>query len=200
MTAYLIVHGKDHTDRLAAHAFPDRAAANAGSLPASGLVPRVPPAGPAGGCAYLVETVEDVVRSPLAGRLVAIYNGLARGAQHVNRFESRAVGAQRLLALLKAIAQPPPVATEKKMPDIETNGRRGRKPKYQPDQIIEVLANDRQLKPGKKNTMHLAQLLALPNPITVRAALEAGVPSSYLHGFFVPKGFIRVLPLADGAE
>ena len=107
MTAYLIVFGADPTDRFAAYSFPDRASARLASLPASGLVPRVPPGGPAGGHAYLVENEEDVVRSPLANQLVVIYNSIAPQGALVRRFESRAVGARRLLALLATVPQPP---------------------------------------------------------------------------------------------
>jgi len=109
MTAYLIVYGKDHTDRLAAYSFPTRASAREAS--ATSLVPRVPSTGPAGGCAYLVESEEDIVRSPLFHRLVAIYNGLAPADSHVSRFESRTVGVKRLLALLATNATPSGVAS-----------------------------------------------------------------------------------------
>lgn len=106
MTAYLIVFGLNPTDRFAAYSFPDRPAARIASLPASGLVPRVPPDGVAGGHAYLVETEEDIVRSPLANQLIAIYNTLAGTGVHVNRFESRSVGVRRLLELLASTARP----------------------------------------------------------------------------------------------
>ena len=126
MTAYLIVFGKDHTDRLAAYSFPDRASARVASL--SALVPRVPPDGPAGGHAYLVETEEDIIRSPLFGQLVTFYNELSPAP--INRFESRTIGVRRLLALLAAQARPPNgvASTEGENMPNETPRTRTRRP------------------------------------------------------------------------
>lgn len=129
MTAYLIVYGADPADRLAAYSFSTRVAARAASL--SGLVPRVPVDGPAGGCAYVVETAEDVT---FGGRLlVTVFNHLAGGS--VQRFKDRPAGVKRLLDLLPKVAQPGPATNqpeeEKKMSEEKTtNGvaRRGRKP------------------------------------------------------------------------
>jgi hypothetical protein len=128
MTAYLIVYGRDPQDRLAAYACQDRNAARYASL--STLVPRVPPDGPAGGCAYIIETESDVTFS---GRLLLdVYNGLAGDNGHVNRFESRTTGVQRLLALLPTISSPTTEVSA--MSTHEANGavadRRGRKMKY----------------------------------------------------------------------
>lgn len=123
MPAYLIVYGADPTDRLAAYAYATRSAAWEASLPKSGLVPRVPPDGLAGGCAYVIERAEDV---PFSGtQLIAVFNGLAGPDIHVNRFESRTVGVQRLLALLSTLEQECVV-----MPDTTNGQARGRKMKY----------------------------------------------------------------------
>lgn len=98
MTAYLIVYGADPTDRFAAYSYPTRAAAQRASLPASGLVPRVPADGHAGGCAYVVESETDAPGAGARGLLPALYNALTNSK--VERFANRDAGAKRLLAAL----------------------------------------------------------------------------------------------------
>lgn len=98
MTAFVIVYGKDPSDCFAAYRSQTREAAWLASVR---LVPGVPPGSSAGGCGYVIENVGDVTFSgPL---LVGVYNALAgtvaMGA--VKKFENRAVGVKRLLALLE---------------------------------------------------------------------------------------------------
>lgn len=134
MPAYLVVYGATPADRLAAYAYPDRKTAWAASV--SRLVPRVPPTGPAGGCAYIIETAADVTFN--GRQLVDVYNGLAPTAGHVNRFENRTIGVQRLLALLTTIVQPPPTEKDEPMPDDTIT--RGRRTKYfAPDTVISTV-------------------------------------------------------------
>jgi hypothetical protein len=106
VVAYLIVYGKDPSDRLAAYAFSDKKTARDASLPASRLVPRVPPYGNAGGCAYVVETTDDVQFGNAL--ILALFNGLSPRQQHVDRFESNAGARGRRLTLLSVVATLPP--------------------------------------------------------------------------------------------
>jgi hypothetical protein len=108
MAAYLIVYGRDPSDRLAAYSFPDRRAAAAAhlapSVPVDGygrFDPTREPKPGVGGCSYIVEIEADF--APFQGkRLVDVYNGLA--ATTVTRFETRAIGIRRLMELLPRVA------------------------------------------------------------------------------------------------
>lgn len=132
MTAFLIVYGKDPTDRFAAYAVPQgRTAAIAASLPRRNLVPGVPPGSHAGGCAYVVETEADVTFG--GSLLVDVFKALT--GESVKKFESRAVGVKRLLKALEERATPVPEPEPepidnpkevKKMSDV-TNGTRARR-------------------------------------------------------------------------
>jgi len=152
MAAYLVVYGIDPTDRLAAYVFPNRKAAWLASLPTgANLTPHVPPDGTAGGCACVIENEADVTFS--GGLLVAIYNGLNHEG-HVNRFESRTVGIQRLLALLPTIAVPPPggaMSTQEQiMPETNETERRGRRPSLADSDVIVIVAAANPKRPGSK--------------------------------------------------
>lgn len=197
MPAYLIVYGANPADRLAAYAFDTRKEAWAASV--TDLVPRVPPGGRAGGCAYVIERLEDVTFSD--GLLAAVFSGLT--GTFIARFDTRSLGLRSLLEVL-------PLVTSSTKPEDSTMsdanvhtetdaqtaangaGHRGRKPKYDLDQVIEVFDVEHKLKPGNKNRQYLDVLKSLSAPVTIRAALAAGVPSSYLWGFFEPKGLIAV--------
>lgn len=95
MTAYLIVYGKDPSDRLALHIFPTRMLA---WMAQRNLVPGVPPGYHAGGCSYVIDNEQDITFS--GRQLVDIYNGLASSDKCIDGFVSRDVGVQRLMALL----------------------------------------------------------------------------------------------------
>ena len=99
MTAtYLIVYGADPADRFAAYAYPSRKAALAASLT---LVPGVPEGANAGGCAYVIGKEEDITFS---GRhLVDVFNALTESG--VKKFETRAHGTRRLMAVLPESAK-----------------------------------------------------------------------------------------------
>ncbi len=101
MTAYLIVYGATPSDRFAAYSFETRAAARLASTPSGNLTPRVPPDGPAGGCAYVIEREEDVTFN--GKLLVDVFNALTESG--VKKFESRAAGVKRLVACLPIAAR-----------------------------------------------------------------------------------------------
>jgi hypothetical protein len=107
MTAYLISYGADPSDRLRAFQFPSRKAAIAAqSDPA--CYASVGPHSHAGGCTYVIESEEDVT---FTGKLlVDVFNGLTYSG--LKKFESRATGVKRLLAVLPTVAQPAPAAKE----------------------------------------------------------------------------------------
>lgn len=198
MTAYLIVYGRDLNDRFAVHRFETRAQA----LAAKDLVPAVPVDGygkfdperearpGVGGGWWLIESEEDAFK--LAGPTqVGIYRALTGDGP--TRFESRSVGARRLIEALEAKA-PHVHQTESKEEKAmaEENATRGRRPRFTPDQRIEVLVTENPKKPGKKNHERFAALMSLRNP-TVKDAVEAGVSLGDL-AYDQEHGFIRIHP------
>lgn len=210
---YLIVYGRDPTDRFAVHRFADRRSALAARLS-----PSVPVDGfgqiredleerpGIGGCSHVIETVEDARN--LAGPLqVMIYRSLTGNAP--NRFESRAVGADRLI---EALASTVPAIDhgpegDNAMPENVT-APRGRKPRFSLDQRVTVnleRGSANPLKEGKKNAEMLETIRGLADRnmnTTVRAIREAGVPFGHLD-FYAKKGYVTIenyQPLAQAAE
>lgn len=198
MTAYLIVYGKDPSDRFAVYTFPTRTAALAANL-----TPTVPVDGygrpkdggeerpGVGGCSYVVEREED---APWAlPMLAAIYN--AATGETVKRFADRPTGVKRLLAALPRVAQEPPVAVvppsftsptpevipassatptpEGKMENSETTTKqRGRRPEvnYPTDAIIHVLKDN----PAREGSKRAARFGHFKEGITVQQFLDDG--------------------------
>ena len=199
MVAYLVVYGRDPTDRFAVHRFPDR-----GSALAARLTPSVPVDGygrydesrtahvGVGGCAYVIETEEDAEKIGQNLR-IAIYRELT-GA----RSGFRTVSASWFLETLTTASVSSETKSEMEitMPDTDSTPR-GRHPRFEPDQRIQILATENPKKVGKKNHDRFAALMALPNP-TVARAVAAGVTYGDL-AYDQEKGYLRVLPL-PGAE
>lgn len=205
MPAYLLVYGRDPTDRFAAHRFVARAEAVAAAV--TPIVPAVPVDGygridpkrevrpGVGGCAYVIENEEDALQ--LSGPLqVALYRSLTGDA--LARFESRAVGARRLLDALRARFEPafPEKPTEENTVS-DTTTSRGRRPRFTDDQRIELLVTENPKKPGKKNHDRFAALMAMRNP-TVGKAVEAGVTLGDL-AYDQEKGYLRIHPSSGSA-
>jgi hypothetical protein len=198
MTAYLIVFGVDLTDRFAAYSFPDRSTARTASLPAAGLVPSVPPNSvTGGGHAYLVETEEDIVRSPMVGQLVAFYNRIAPAGRQVRRFESRVVGVQRLLALLATQARlpvgaaSPPTEKEQVMSSENGTGRRGRRPSLNDSDVITIVAAANPKRAG--SSIHSKWERLVSGQTTVAQAHEIGFSNHDLV-WDRDKGFLTIQP------
>lgn len=122
MTAYLIVYGKDPSDRFAAYQYPSRTAAREASLK---LVPNSTDAehGNGGGCAYVIERAEDVTLSGIV--LVAVYNALTNA--NLKKFETRQIGVERLLKHLPEFAQKAAPIEENKNMDTETTAEAPKK-------------------------------------------------------------------------
>lgn len=150
MTAYLIVYGKDPSDRFAAYQYPTRTAAREASLK---LVPNSTDAdhGNGGGCAYVIERPEDITLSGTV--LVAVYNALTNA--NLKKFETRQVGVERLLKHLPEFAQKaaPPINEEKSVDtntETKTTGKRGRKGRFEGEMTITVLADKNPKREGTK--------------------------------------------------
>lgn len=128
MTAYLIVYGRDPSDRLAAHAFETRLLAIGGA--ASGLVPRVPEGARGGGFAMVVENAADVMLSKQ--RLADVCRGLAGVGP--KSFENRDAGIRKLLQLLPTCAIVAASATHE---EVMSEVHEETKPKRQKKQMTE---------------------------------------------------------------
>lgn len=201
MTAtYLIVYGLDPSDRIAAYAFNNRAAARAAE---NRLVPSVPVDGygnhapdrearpGVGGCGYIIEKDEDVAFG--GSLLVAVYNALTGCT--VNKFESKAVGVKRLMAVLAdkatimVLEEAPQPSVENKMDGMSTEtttAKRGRKSQFSEDARITVV------KMGVRSTgKNASRYEGIQDGITVAEALASGALSGDL-SYAVKRGWITI--------
>lgn len=143
MTAYLIAYGADLADRFAATAFPTRLDAQRASVSGPYQV-GVPAGSHAGGCHYVVETEADARD---LGPLVAVYNAVVGAGSAVKKFESRAVGARRLLAALAERAAP--AATQPRQESSVTNETQETKDKKPGKMAVGKPASADKFKPGR---------------------------------------------------
>jgi len=195
MTAYLVVYGKDPTDRFAALAYPTWEAARRASLT---LVPSVPvdgsgnyapdkPTRPGiGGCHCIIEKDKDV---PLNGpTMAAVYNALTGCS--IKKFESRATGTQRVMKALAEHATPTQSPEENKVSDTTTNGaapgKRGRKSQFAEDAHITVV------KMGvRESGKNAHRYTSITDGATVAEALAGGALSGDL-SYAVKRGWVTI--------
>lgn len=184
MTAYLVTYGSGTDDRFAAYRFESRTSAliAAGSSP---LEHRH----------VLVEGERDD-GEPTTVELVAIYTALDPG-NAPTRFESRAAGLRRLLAKLGERAVPyvnnPATSPnqEASMPENDTNTTTGRRPRYDENQVVEVLTDANPKRAGTKASERFDALMGLGRRTTVKAALEVGVTAADL-AYDHKHGYVKV--------
>jgi hypothetical protein len=196
MTAYLIAYGQDPSDRFAAYSFPDRITARLASLPVgAALTPGVPPGSHAGGCAYVIETEADVTFS--GQLLVDVFNALTESG--VKKFESRAIGMKRLMAVLATTARdgsaliPAAEVSAVVIPPTKENkvsDTNGRAPKHPTTSIINLLADKN---PKRDGSAAHGRFAAYQTGMTVEAALAAGVTRGDL-AYDAKHGYIEVKP------
>lgn len=169
MTTYLVVQNKP--DSAVAYKFDTRDRAEFGGGMIKDHLVRD------GACCYVIENEHDVALS--GPRLVDLFNALTESG--LKKFESRAIGVERLLRILPTVAVDPPEPKEEVMSEVqeatteandaEAPKRRGRESIYAPGRVIHILAEKN---PKREGSMAHARFALYRHGMTVEQYLEAG--------------------------
>lgn len=193
-TTYLIVYGRDPSDRLAAYSFPTRAAAWEASTSPT-FVRGTPDRPHMGGSSYVIEGEQDVTFG--GGLLTAVFNGLTNSG--IKKFESRTVGIKRLLSVLPqvaqtAITQPKEESEMEGQTETANSGaepaaaRRGRASSVNQNATVHMIAESN---PKRAGSAAYTRYALYQEGMTVAAFLAAGGEISDIHND-TKKGFVTL--------
>lgn len=180
MTTFVVSPAKED-GRMSAVAYETREAATAAATPND----------------YVIGFTGDVIWT--GSVLVEVHNALTRG-KPVKKFESREVGARRLLSVLAEVATPAPTQTQEnktvaKTQTAESGKRRGKAPntsQFAQTDVITVVAAENPKKVGSKTYDKFAQL---QTGMTVEGARQIGYSTHDLT-WERDHGYISIAPAA----